>query len=247
MTSRPLAAPVAAVAAFLLLCAAPAARAQHIVHDPAAYARLVEDARTALAQLRALQDQVEQGKALLDSLNSVSGVNALATALGLPEVRNPLPGLQALRAAADGDLAALGDLADRAAAIRGETRLYTPPSGDLPAAEAFYLDSLERAGARAARDLAVGEAVGRASDRRLEGLESLRRALDAAPHARAVLDLEARLAAETALVQNEQLRLQGLALTQAAESRLEDQRAREQAEAARKTRQALYARTMGEP
>jgi len=237
MTSRSLA---ALAAAFAL---APAvAQAQHIVHDPTAYAKLVEDARTALQQLRALQTQVEQGQALLDSLNSISDVNALASALGLPEVRNPLPDLRALRAAADGDLTALGGLADRADAIRRETRLYTPPSGDLPTAEAYYRDSLERSGARTARDLAIGEAVSQASDQRLEGLETLRRALDAAPNARAVMDLDARLAAEQALIQNEQLRFQGLALTQAAEARLEDQRAREQAEAARTARQAVYER-----
>jgi len=235
MNARSLAALIGAV----LLSSAPAVQAQHIVHDPTAYARLVEDARTALQQLRALQAQVEQGQALFDSLNAISDVNALASVLGVPEVRNPLPDLRALRAAADGDLTALGDLADRAAAIRRETRLYSPPSGD---AETYYRDSLERSGARTARDLAIGEAVSQASDQRLEGLESLRRALDAAPNARAVMDLEARLAAEQALIQNEQLRLQGLALTQAAEARLEEQRAREQAEAARTARQAVYER-----
>lgn len=235
MNARSLAALIGAV----LMSSAPAVQAQHIVHDPTAYARLVEDARTALQQLRALQAQVEQGQALFDSLNAISNVNALASVLGVPEVRNPLPDLRALRAAADGDLTALGDLADRAAAIRRETRLYTPPSGD---AETYYRDSLERSGARTARDLAIGEAVSQASDQRLEGLESLRRALDSAPNARAVMDLEARLAAEQALIQNEQLRLQGLALTQAAEARLEEQRAREQAEAARTARQAVYER-----
>lgn len=230
-----------------VLAAAPAVQAQHIVHDPTAYARLVEDARTALQQLRTLQAQVEQGQALFDSLNAISDVNALATTLGLPAVRNPLPDIRALGAAADGDLKALGDLADRAETIRRETRIYAPPTGGLSPAETYYRDSLERAGARTARDLAIGEAVSEASDQRLEGLESLRRALDAAPNARAVMDLEARLAAEQALIQNEQLRLQGLALTQAAEARLEEQRAREQAESARTARQAAYARTFQEP
>ncbi|WP_262422617.1 type IV secretion system protein [Brevundimonas denitrificans] len=99
---------------------------------------------------------------------------------------------------------------------------------------------MARAGARTARDLALGEAVSDAADQRLSGLESLRQALDTAPDARAVLDLETRLSAEQALIQNEQLRLQGLALTQAAEARLEAQRARERAAAARDRRLALY-------
>ena len=234
--------PVAAAAAALVLAAAPTVQAQQIVHDPRALAEMIEEARTTLDQLRALQTQVEQGRQLFDSLNDLSGINALAGELGLPTVRNPLPDMRALRAAADGDLSALGDLAERADAIRRDTRLYTPPAGDPGSADAYYRDSLERAGARTARDLAIGEAVGGAADRRLEGLETLRSALDTAPNARAVLDLEARLAAEQAMIQNEQVRLQGLALTQAAEARLEEQRARERAEAARTARMDVYER-----
>ena len=233
---------LAAATAALTLAIAPTVQAQQIVHDPRALAQMVQEARTTLEQLRALQAQVEQGQQLFDSLNDLSGVNALASELGLPTVRNPLPDMRSLRAAADGDLSALGDLADRADAIRRETRLYTPPAGDPGSAEAYYRDSLERAGARTARDLAVGEAVGDAADRRLQGLETLRSALDTAPNARAVMDLEARLAAEQALIQNEQVRLQGLALTQAAEARLEEQRARERAEAARAARMDVYQR-----
>ncbi|ALJ08394.1 MULTISPECIES: type IV secretion system protein [Brevundimonas] len=232
----------AAAVVALVVAGAPAARAQQIVHDPRALAQMIEEARTTLDQLKALQTQVEQGQRLFDSLNDLSDVNALAGELGLPTVRNPLPDMRSLRAAANGDLGALGDLADRADAIRRDTRLYTPPTGDLSPAGAYYRDSLERAGARTARDLAVGEAVAGAADRRLEGLETLRSALDTAPNARAVMDLEARLAAEQALIQNEQVRLQGLALTQAAEARLEEQRARERAEAARTARMSVYER-----
>jgi len=229
-----------AAAAAALLSAAGAVQAQQIVHDPTAYAQLVREARTALDQLEQLREQVRQGRQLFDSLNDPSGVSALARELDLPGVRNPLPDLRSLRAAAEGDLSALGALAERAVAIRAETRLHAPPAGDVPEVERYYREALERSGARTARDLAVGEAVGAAADERLAGLEALRRSLDAAPGARAVMDLEARLAAEQALIQNEQVRLQGLALTQAAEARLEEQRARERAAAARDARQALY-------
>ncbi|HBI17971.1 MAG TPA: type IV secretion system protein [Brevundimonas sp.] len=224
---------IAIAAALGLMTAAPA-QAQQIVFDPTALTQMLNDARTAMEQLDALKSQVEQGEELFDSLNTLSDVNAIAGQLGLPEVRSPLPDLSALRAAGDGDLSALGDLADRAAAIRDETRIHTP--GDQSATSR----TLERSGARTARDLAIGEAIDRASTRRVEGLETLRRALDAAPNARAVLDLNARLAAEQALIQNEQVRLQGLAMTQAAEARLEEQRARERAEAARTARMGVY-------
>ncbi|MFN4287395.1 MAG: type IV secretion system protein [Brevundimonas sp.] len=230
----------AATAAAALLLATGAAQAQQIVHDPTSYAQLVREAQTALQQLEQLREQVRQGEQLFDSLNDISDVNALARELGLPEVRNPLPDLRSLRAAGDGDLSALGALAARADAIRAETRVYTPPAGDVPEVDRYYREALERSGARTARDLAVGEAVGAAADQRLAGLEALRQALDTAPSARAVMDLDARLAAEQALIQNEQVRLQGLALTQAAEARLEEQRARERAVAARDARLSTY-------
>lgn len=231
-----------AAAVALALAGGSSVQAQQIVHDPTSYAKLVEDARTAVAQLRALEAEIEQGRALFDSLNQLSDVNAVARELGLPEVRSPLPDIRTLRAAADGDLSALGALAERADAIRRESRLYTPPTGELSEADAYYRDSLERSGARTARDLALGEAIGTAADRRRDGLETLRSALDTAPNARAVLDLEARLAAEQALIQNEQVRLQGLALTQEAEARLEEQRRRKRAEAARADRMRAYER-----
>ena len=230
----------AATAAAALLLSPGAAQAQQIVHDPTSYAQLVREARTALDQLEQLREQVRQGELLFESLNDISEVNRLAQELGLPEVRNPLPDLRSLRAAADGDLSALGALAERADAIRAETRLYAPPADGVPRVDRYYREALERSGARTARDLAVGEAVDAAADQRLAGLETLRQALGSAPNARAVMDLEARLSAEQALIQNEQVRLQGFALIQAAEARLEEQRARERAAAARDARLSAY-------
>ena len=224
---------IRSIAVALAAMTAVPAHAQQIVYDPTSFAQMVKDARTAIEQLDSLKAQVQQGQELFASLNDLSNVNAIAERLGLPEIRNPLPDMATLRSAADGDLSALGELAERADAIRRETRVYTP---DAPSAA----DALERSGARTARDLAIGETVDRAATDRLEGLETLRRALDTAPNARAVMDLNARLAAEQALIQNEQVRLQGLALTQAAEARLEDQRARERIAAERSARMDAY-------
>lgn len=224
---------LSAAVALTAMTAAPA-NAQQLVHDPRSLVQMIQDARTAIEQLDSLKAQVQQGQALFASLNDLSNVNAIAERLGLPEIRNPLPDMATLRSAADGDLSALGELAERADAIRRETRVYTP---DKPSDAS---DALERTGALAARDLAIGETVDRAATSRLKGLETLRLALDTAPNARAVMDLNARLAAEQAIIQNEQMRLQGLALTQAAEARLEEQRARERIAAERASRMDVY-------
>ncbi|MFC5342880.1 type IV secretion system protein (plasmid) [Brevundimonas staleyi] len=237
--------PLAAALAATLLLAAPQARAQSfggIVYDPTSFAQMVKDAKTAIDQLNELKAQVQQGQQLFESLNEISDVNAIASQLGVPELRSILPDIGLYQRALSGDLNALGALGERADEIRAEHRLYTPPAGDLSASETYYRDTLEASGARAARDYATGERVAEAAEQRLEGLEQLRSALDTAPNARAVLDLQARISAEQAMIQNDQMRLQGVAMLQDAEDRLQRQRDLERAEAARAERIAMYQR-----
>ncbi|HEY0437574.1 MAG TPA: type IV secretion system protein [Phenylobacterium sp.] len=222
-----------ALAAALLLSAPPAG-AQVAVYDAAGYAKLIEQARTGLDQLRQMETQVRQGHQLLTSLNTASNVGRLAQGLAAPALRQLLPDVAALGAAAQGDLAGLGAIGTRAAAIRDASRLFTPATGDALGAE------LEAAGRRAARDLALGEAVASGGAQRLAGLQALQQAIDTAPDARAALDLQARATTEQALIANDQMRLQGLAMAQAAEDRLQAQRDRERAAAARDARMTVY-------
>ena len=225
---------IAAAAALAFGLAGTTAQAAMIVHDPTSYAKLIAQAQTALDQLRELKAQVQQGQQLFTSLNEASIVSAIAPELGVPSLREFLPDISAVSAATKGDLTALGSIGARADEIRAAARLYTAPGGDEMGAD------LEAAGLRAARDLALGEAVTRAGAERLEGLKTLQQAIDTAPNARAVLDLQARAATEQAMIANDQMRLQGLAMAQAAEDRLQAQRERERMMAAREARMALY-------
>jgi type IV secretion system protein VirB5 len=225
---------VAATAAAGLVLTGYAAQAAMIVHDPTSYAKLITQAQTALNQLNELKTQVQQGQQLFSSLNQASIVSSIATQLGVPNLREFLPDISALTAAAKGDLTALGSIGARADEIRASARLYTAPEGDEAGLD------LEFAGDRAARDLALGEAVSAAGARRLEGLKELQQAIDAAPNARAVMDLQARATTEQAMIANDQMRLQGLAMAQAAEDRLRVQRDQERAKAESASRMALY-------
>ncbi|MDP3749296.1 MAG: type IV secretion system protein [Phenylobacterium sp.] len=227
---------VGLTAVTLGLAAAGPSRAQMLVYDPAAVGHLISQAQTALSQLQSLRQQVDQAQQLYDSFNQVSDVNGLAQRLLLPELRKVVPELASLEAAARGDLDALGDLAERAKAIRSESRVYRP-TDPTPADEA-----LDQAGDRAARDMALGERIASVATDRLEGLEELRQALDSADNARAVMDISARIAAEQAVILNDQMRLQGVAMMQASEARLERQRERERIEAARVERMAMFRR-----
>ena len=204
-----------------------------IVYDPTAYAKIVQEAETALNQLHQLETQVSQGQALLSSLNTNSGVNGLATVLGQPALRNFLPDIDAF-VAAGSDLSKLGSLSGAAGQIRSQFRLYTPAAGDPIGAD------IEAAGDRVARDLAAGEAISATAQNRLAGLQQLQASLSTTGDARAVLDVQARLQAEQAMIANDQMRLQGLAMTQAAEDRVQRQRDQERMEADRDARMALY-------
>lgn len=219
------------------LAVATPASAQLVVHDPTSYASLIRQATTALDQLRELQSQVAEAKRLYDGFNTGSGAGAMAGLLKAPELRAYVPDVDKYVAAAKGDLAALGDLGRKAGEIRADQRLYTPPADDILGQD------LERQGDRAARDLALGRAVATAGARRLDGLNELLAALDGAPNARAVMDLQARISAEQALSLNDQMRLQGLSMAQDAEARLQTQRDRERAAADADARMQLFRRS----
>ena len=133
-----------------------------------------------------------------------------------------------------GNLGQLGALSASAQSIRSQNRLYTPQAGDAIGAD------IEAQGDRAARDLAASQAIGTTAQTRLTGLQQLQTSLTTAGDARAVMDLQARIQAEQAMIANDQMRLQGIAMIQAAEERLQQQRNRERMEAARDARIALY-------
>ena len=201
---------------------APAARAQTIVYDPPGVGRLVQQYEAAVQQLEQLRTQVQQGQTLLNSLNTGSAVNTVAAELSSPALRAFLPDAQALVSAAQGKMTPLGALGASANAIRAANRVYTPPAGD-PVGQ-----DLEAAGNRAAISAALGQQVADVSAQRLQGLQTLQANIGQGD-ARAALDLQARLQAEQAMLANEQVRLQGLAMSQAAQDRLQAQRDRERA------------------
>jgi len=232
MTSRAI-----PLAAALSLLALTPARAQLAVYDATAYAKLLQQAQTALEQLNELKRQVQQAERLVDSLNVNSKVNAIASQLSTPELRQFLPDIASYTAIGrGGDFDSMGAVGARAREIRAAERIYTPDAS----AGGAVVEALERSGDRIARDMAIGERVGAVGAQRLQGLEELRRSLDTAKDARAVFDIQARIAAETALIQNDQMRLQGMIMVQQAQERAQVQRDREQARRASEARLSMY-------
>ena len=218
------------------------AHAQMAVFDSANYAKMLQEAQTGLSQLQQLERQVQQGEQLisqggqlLTSLNQISNVNGLATVLEQPALRSFLPDANAYVAASQGgSLTTLGVIGQAAQVIRTTNQLYTAPSGNVAGA------ALMTSGNQAALNLATGQAVVQAGATRLTGLQQLEAGLNTAANARAVLDLQARAQLEQAMIANDQMRIQGLAMTQAAQSQMQTQKNAERAAAASQARLTLY-------
>lgn len=224
-----------AAAAGLMFAAAAPANAQMTVTDPGAYAHMLNQLKSAADQIRELQTQVQQGtdmirqgQELYDGFNKLTNVNSLAGVLNTPALRRYLPAeVQDTSRLLNGTLSNLGSIGTRATSIRDANRLFTPVTSGLSTAEQFYQDSLIKSGDRAARDVALGESAYKTAGKRQAGLDELRLALNNAKSAKEVMDLQARISAEQALINNDQMQLQGLAMMQEAERRLAEQRDRE--------------------
>ena len=231
-----------ATAAVIALGASEPAQAQMAVFDSANYAKVLQETQTALNQLQQLERQVAQGEqlvtngqSLLTSLNQVSNVNSLATSLEQPSLRGFLPSgtIYVSASSTGGSLTTLGVIGQAAQTIRTANQLFTAPAGSA------YV-SLNTSGNQAALSLATGQAVVQAGATRLTGLQQLQTAIDTAPNARAVAEIEARLVAEQAMIANDQMRIQGLAMTQGAQTQMLNQQIAEKAAAASQARLSLY-------
>lgn len=234
-----------AAAAALMMAAAAPAQAQlglgQIVSDPGAYARFASELTELQRHYETLQQQLSQGKQLYDDFNKLTDVNSLAGTLNNPALRRYLPAeVQDTSRLLNGSLSDLGSIGSRATSLRDANRLFTPVTSGLSPVEEYYQNSLVKSGDRAARDIALGEKAYQTAAQRQAGLDELRLALNNAKTAKEVMDLQARIAAEQALINNDQMQLQGLAMMQEAERRLAEQRDREAAAQRRQSRhQAL--------
>ena len=232
-----------ALAAGLAMAATSPAQAQMAVFDSTNYAKLLQETQTALSQLQQLERQVQQGESLitngeqlLTSLNQISNVNGLATVLEQPSLRSFLPdaGAYVSATSSSGSLTTLGAIGQAAQVIRTANQIFTAPVGSA------FGSTLTTSGNQVALNLATGQAVVQAGAARLVGLQQLQSAIDAAPNARAVMEIEARLVAEQAMIANDQMRVQGLAMTQGAQTQMLTQQQSEKAAAASQARLSLY-------
>ncbi|MCK1711675.1 MULTISPECIES: P-type DNA transfer protein VirB5 [unclassified Bradyrhizobium] len=214
-------------ASVLTLLMASPARAE-IVFDPSVYARqfeqlteLKKQVDTLTSQLRVAQDQLNQAKQLYDSFNKRTNANDIGALLNTPQIRKVLPqqfsDIERL-VAGQGS----GNFADAMNHYLSQNRAYTANSGN-----SYYQSELDRVARQTGVKHSMGQAVYDTASQRIDALEELRTRISSATDVKETLDLSARLQAEQALLQNDVLRMQGLAMIQQARTDMDGQRKQE--------------------
>ena len=203
------------------------ARAE-IVFDPSVYARqfeqlteLKKQVDTLTSQLKVAQDQLSQAKQLYDSFNKRTNANDIGALLNTPQFRKVLPQqFSEIERLVEGQGG--GNFADAVNRYITQNRAYAGNSGN-----SYYQSELDRIARQTGAKHSLGQAVYDTASQRIDALEELRARISSASDGKEILDLSARLQAEQALLQNDVLRMQGLAMIQQARTDMDRQRERE--------------------
>lgn len=192
-----------------LLAGAPAARAQWAVVDVGAIAQLLQQVRileqalsTAQSELVTTRGELAQAQQTFQGMTGDRGMESLLAGID----RNYLPGapgdLQALMTGGASPFAALASATD---ALIGRNAILSPEQlAALSPAAAGHLQAARET--TALLQAVAGEALANASGR-FASIQQLIAAIGGASDQKAILDLNARIAAEQAMLQNEQTKL----------------------------------------
>ena len=213
-----------ATALALVLATTPAA-AQEAVIDMSNLAQARAQVQQLVQQLRMMQQQYQQ---LVQTYQAVAhlpqaAVRELGQQLNIDQFRNALPTQSGtLSSVMNGTGLGTGPFAATAQAYLGQNRVHAPTGGD------FQAEALRRSANSIAGAQAMASQLYQSAASRIQTLQGLERLLADAEDAKDVADLQARIAAEQAFIEAQQVQAQSLALWQAAQTRNEEQRLREE-------------------
>ncbi|WP_094538767.1 P-type DNA transfer protein VirB5 [Brucella grignonensis] len=204
--------------ATILALSASAAGAQGIpVNDQAAILKHIESIAQLKSQLDALNQQITQAEQLFGSLNKFTKMADVASLLNQPEIRKALPqDFAAIESLLKGN--GTGAFGDAASKFLGDNSTYKTSAND------FYAQELARVQNRNAGQMSLGQQIYDAATKRIDGIDQLRQQISSASDAKDIADLQARIQAESAFLQTDLLRMQGLQMVQQAQAQVEDQR-----------------------
>jgi len=190
------------------------------VFDSTALAQQLEHLAELKAQLDTMTQQLTQAQQLYGSLNKLTNMGDIAQVLNDPAVRKVLP---PNFASVEQLLSGQGTGAAGASASQFQTSasVYSLPGND------FYSSELKRLGQQNAGSQSIGQQMYDAATQRIAGIDQLRQQIDQSQDPKTTLDLQARLQAESAFLQTDMLRMQGLMMVQTAQLEVVKQRAEE--------------------
>lgn len=177
--------------------------------------RHAETIKHAVDQVTTLRRQLDEQIATFNAVAHLpqSELNQLAGAFSVPSIRNPLPGGDALAGIIGGARGSGGALSGVVQQFQGANRVYTPYGGDF-SANAMSTNAASIAGVQAA----VQQLYASAQQHSL-ALQTMEGQLRSAPDAKAVADIQARLALESAHLQSQQVQAEALTTWQGAQVR----------------------------
>ncbi|MDB6090440.1 MAG: conjugal transfer protein TrbF [Gammaproteobacteria bacterium] len=200
----------------------PAAHAQFAVVDIASVTQLISQVKTLEEQLATARAHLAQAQALYQSTTGGRGMERLLSGT----VRNYLPsdwtGLQSAFQSAGGSYTSLST--DLSAAISANAVLSAQQLAGLSAGAKQQLQSARQSVALS--QVVAHQALATTSNR-FASLQQLVGAISQAGDQKAVLDLQARIAVEAGMLQNEQTKLQVLYQSAQAEEWANQERTRE--------------------
>lgn len=208
----------------LLLFLAPAAHAQFAVIDVGAIVQLLQQVEALREQVQTAKDQLGEARSTLESMRGARGMEQLLAGT----VRNYLPeDWAALEAAVRQASATHAGLGAQVQAIISANAVLS--AAQLNALSPYEREQVEAARRTAAMLQGLTRQALSSSSGRFAALQQLISAIGSAGDQKAILDLQARIAAEQGMLQNEQTKLDVLYQTAQAEEWARVQRSREQA------------------
>jgi type IV secretion system protein VirB5 len=199
-----------------LLFAAPMpAFAQGIaVHDSASLVQQIKSVRESIQMVAQGKQQIEEAQKLYQDLNKLTDIPQLAQQLKSDALRELDISGGALQGFGNGNLDVVGAGRAKADAVYRDLLKQLGLAGSEQSRATFDLNARN-----IGINVALAENMGAAVTSRSEGLDQLRGRLESAATSKEVADLTARLQLESAAMQNDQLRLQAIALQQEAQER----------------------------
>lgn len=172
-----------------------AAHAQLTVFDPAQYGQQIQQVASWKKQFTQMKDQFDAQKRQFDSMN---GSRGMASLVNNPQLRGYLP--SNYQSILNGGY---GNSADIRAQYRRNNIGNTTLNPTSDAAQMY-----EQSGTQAAVNRATAEEGYRQASNRFASIQVLLDKVNDSPDPKAIADLQARIQAEQAMLQNESIKLQ---------------------------------------